>query len=61
MVTLQRNKIELPISSVYSALNKNLLTQVFIESSKLIRADIVETTQTNIIKTLSEPIKEILP
>lgn len=61
MTKLERNKIELPISSVYSALETNSLKQVFIESAKLIRADIVETTQTNLIETLTELIKEIPP
>jgi L-lactate dehydrogenase complex protein LldG len=56
---LQRNKVELPISSVYTALKTNSLKQVFIESAKLIRADIIETTQTNFIVTLTELIKDI--
>ncbi|MER2171185.1 MAG: helix-turn-helix domain-containing protein, partial [Psychrobacillus psychrodurans] len=59
MTKLQRNKVELPISSVYSAIKTNSLKQVFIESAKLIRADIIETTQTNLIETLTELIKDI--
>ena len=61
MTKLQRNKIELPISSVYSALETKSLKQVFIESARLIRADIIETTQTNLLETLTELIKEIPP
>ena len=61
MTKLQRNKIELPISSVYSALATNSLKQVFIESAILIRAEIIETTQTNLIETLTELVKEIPP
>lgn len=59
MTKLQRNKVELPISSVYSALKTNSLKQVFIESAKLIRADIIETTQRNLIETLTELTKDI--
>ena len=61
MTKLQRNKVELPISSVYSALETKSLKQVFIESARLIRADIIETTQTNLLETLTELIKEIPP
>jgi len=61
MTKLQRNKVELPISSVYSALETNSLKEVFIESARLIRADIIETTQTNLLDTLTELIKEIPP
>lgn len=61
MTKLQRNKVDLPISSIYSALETNSLKQVFIESSKLIRAEIIETTQTNLIETLTELIKDIPP
>ena len=59
MTKLQRHKVELPISSVYTALKTDSLKQVFIESAKLIRADIIETTQTNLIETLTELIKDI--
>lgn len=61
MTKLQRNKVDLPISSVYSILETNSLKQVFIESAKLIRAEIIETTQINLIETLSELIKDIPP
>ena len=61
MTKLQRNKVDLPISSVYSALETNSLKQVFIESAILIRAEIIETTQTNLIETLTELIKDIPP
>lgn len=61
MTKLQRNKVELPVSSVYSKLETNSLKRVFIESAILIRADIIETTQTNLLETLTELIKEIPP
>ena len=61
MTKLQRNKVDLPISSVYRVLETNSLKQVFIESAKLIRAEIIETTQTNLIETLNELIKDIPP
>lgn len=61
MTKLQRNKVDLPISSVYRILETNSLKQVFIESAKLIRAEIIETTQTNLIETLTELIKDIPP
>nr|WP_272508776.1 LUD domain-containing protein [Psychrobacillus psychrodurans] len=35
------------------------MKQVFIESAKLIRADIIETTQRNLIESLTELIKDI--
>lgn len=59
MTKLQRNKVELPVSSVYSKLETDSLKRVFIESAILIRADIIETTQTNLLETLTELIKEI--
>lgn len=61
MTKLQRNKVDLPISSVYRILETNSLKQVFIESAKLIRAEIIETTQTNLIETLTKLIKDIPP
>ncbi|MER2076568.1 LutC/YkgG family protein [Psychrobacillus psychrotolerans] len=59
MTKLQRNKVEIPVSSVYSKLETDSLKRVFIESAILIRADIIETTQTNLLETLTELIKEI--
>lgn len=59
MTKLQRNKVEIPVSSVYSKLETDSLKRVFIESAILIRAEIIETTQTNLLETLTELIKEI--
>jgi len=39
--------VELPVSAVYSKLETDSLKQVFIESAILIRAYIIEATQTN--------------
>jgi len=61
MTKLQRNKVELPVSSVYSKLETDSLKRVFIESAILIRADIIETTQTNLLETLTVLIEEIPP
>lgn len=53
MNKLERKKVELPISTVYRELETHSLKQVFIESAKLIRAEIVETTPTDLINALN--------
>ncbi|WP_144513344.1 lactate utilization protein C [Bacillus sp. FJAT-22090] len=65
MNKLERKQIELPVSNVYSAIETNSLKQVFIESAKLIRAEIIETTSSDLINTLNSliegtPANEIL-
>lgn len=65
MTKLARKQIEGPVSSVYSAIDTNSLKQVFIESAKLIRAEIIETIPTNLIDELNNiiegtPANEIL-
>lgn len=53
MNKIERKKVALPISTVYSAIKTNSLKQVFIESAKLIRAEIVETTSNDLINALN--------
>lgn len=57
MNKLERKKVALPISSVYRALETNSLKDVFIESAKLIRAEIVETTNDQLIESLNHIIE----
>ena len=59
MTKLERKKIALPISSVYNDIETHSLKQVFIESAKLIRAEIVETTPSHLIDTLNTLIEGI--
>ncbi|MFJ8065497.1 lactate utilization protein C [Psychrobacillus sp. NPDC096426] len=65
MNKLARKQIERPVSNVYCAIETGSLKQVFIESAKLIQAEIIETTPSNLIKALNNiiegtPANEIL-
>lgn len=65
MKKLERKQVERPISNIYTAIETNSLKQVFIESAKLIRAEITQTTPSDLTNTLTKliegtPKKEIL-